>query len=124
MKKRYGCDVTNILKQVCNVEVVIDDINTNVREQPGRKLRNCTQRKHIYIYKKNQNSESIIMWKNQYQLKKRELETIKRISERIMKEKEEIKTQFDQIKKQHQKDKQKEQQKENEIQKSLKKRKY
>ena len=48
----------------------------------------------------------------------------KRINERIMKEKEEIKTRFDQIKKQHQKDKQKEQQKENEIQKSLKKRKY
>ena len=64
------------------------------------------------------------MWKNQYQLKKRELETIKRISGRIMKEKEEIKTQFDQIKKQHQKDKQKEQRKENEIQKSVKKRKY
>ena len=82
MKKRYGCDVTNMLKQVCNVEVVIDDINTNVREQPGRKLRNCTQRKHIYIYKKNQNSESIIMWKNQYQLKKRELETIKKKNQR------------------------------------------
>ena len=52
---------------------------------------------------------------NQYELKQREVETIKRINERIMKENEEIKRQFDQLKEQHQKDKQKEQQKENEI---------
>ena len=68
-----------------------------------------------YICKKDQNSESIIKWKNQYELKQKEVETIKRINERIMKEKEEIKRQFDQLKEQHEKDKQKEQQKENEI---------
>ena len=54
------------------------------------------------------------MWKNQYELKEREVETIKRINERILK-KEEIKILFGQLKEQHQKDKQKEQQKENEI---------
>ena len=68
-----------------------------------------------YICKKDQNSESVIKWKNQYKLKQGEVETIKKINERIIKEKEEIKRQFDQLKKQHQKDKQKEQQKENEI---------
>ena len=68
-----------------------------------------------YICKKDQNSESIIKWKNQYELKQKEVETIKRINERTMKEKEEIKRQFDQLKEQHEKDKQKEQQKENEI---------
>ena len=68
-----------------------------------------------YICKKDQNSESIIKWKNQYELKQKEVETIKRINEKTMKEKEEIKRQFDQLKEQHQKDKQKEQQKENEI---------
>ena len=68
-----------------------------------------------YICKKDQNSESIIKWKNQYELKQREAETVKRINERIMKEREEIKRQYDQLKEQYQKDKQKEQQKENEI---------
>ena len=47
--------------------------------------------------KKDQNSEAIIKWKNQYELKK-EVETIKRINKIIMKEKEEIKRQFDQLK--------------------------
>ena len=68
-----------------------------------------------YICKKDQNSELTIKLKNQYELKQKEVETIKRISEKAMKEKEEIKRQFDQLKEQHQKDKQKEQQKENEI---------
>ena len=68
-----------------------------------------------YICIKDQNSEPIIKWKNQYELKQKEVETIKRINERTMKEKEEIKRQFDQLKEQHEKDKQKEQQKENEI---------
>ena len=66
-----------------------------------------------YICKKDQNSELTIKWKNQYELKQKEVETIKRINERIMKEKEEIKRQFDQLKEKHQKDKQKEQKKEN-----------
>ena len=43
------------------------------------------------------------------------VETIKRINEKTMKEKEEIKGQFDQLKEQHQKDKLKQQEKENEI---------
>ena len=68
-----------------------------------------------YICKKDQNSESLIKWKNQYKLKQKEVETIKRINERTIKEKEEIKRQFDPLKEQHQKDKQKEQQKENEM---------
>ena len=46
-------------------------------------------------------------------MKMKKVETTKRINEQIMKEKEEIKGQFDQIKEQHQMDKQKEQQKEN-----------
>ena len=46
VKKRYAWFVTNILKQVCNVEVVIDGIITSVKEQLRRKSRNCTQRKH------------------------------------------------------------------------------
>ena len=65
-----------------------------------------------YICKKDQNST--IKWKNQYELKQKEVETIKRINEKTMK-KEEIKGQFDQLKEQHQKDKLKQQQKENEI---------
>ena len=68
-----------------------------------------------YICKKDKNAEPIIKGKNQYELKQRKVETIKGINERIMKEKEEIKMQFDQLKEHHQKDKQKEQQKENEI---------
>ena len=44
-----------------------------------------------HICKKDQNSESIITWKNQSELKQREVEAIKRINETIMKEKEEIK---------------------------------
>ena len=46
-----------------------------------------------HICKKDQNSESITTWKNQSELKQREVETIKRINETIMKEKEEIKRQ-------------------------------
>ena len=68
-----------------------------------------------YICKKDQNSELTIKWKNQYELKQKDVETIKRINEKTMKEKEEIKGQFDQLKEQHQKDKLKQQQKENEI---------
>ena len=68
-----------------------------------------------YICKKDQNSELTIKWKNQYELKQKEVDTIKRINEKTMKEKEEIKGQFDQLKEQHQKDKLKQQQKENEI---------
>ena len=36
-----------MLKQVCNMEVVIkDSIITSVKEKLGKKSRNCTQRKH------------------------------------------------------------------------------
>ena len=59
--------------------------------------------------------KSIIKWKNQYELKQREVETMKRNKEIIMKITEEIIRQFDQSKEQHQKNKQKEQQKDNEI---------
>ena len=38
--------------------------------------------------KKEQNSESIIKWKNPYELKQKEEEAIKRINERIMNDKE------------------------------------
>ena len=100
-----------MMKQVCNMEVVIDRIITSVKEQLRRKL--YPEETH-YICKKDQNSESIIKWKNQYELKQKDVETIKRINERIMKM-EEIKRQFDQLKEQRQKDKHKEQQKENEI---------
>ena len=41
-----------------------------------------------YMCKKEQNSESIIKWKNPYELKQKEEETIKRINERIMNDKE------------------------------------
>ena len=70
LKKRYAWDVTNMLKQVCNVGVAIDGINTNVKEQLRRKSRNCTQRKHTTYVKRIKTQESIIMWKNQYELKK------------------------------------------------------
>ena len=40
-----------MLKQVCNVEVVIDGILTSVEEQLKRKSRNCTQRKHTTYVK-------------------------------------------------------------------------
>ena len=95
-----------MLKLVCNVEVAIDGIITSVKRY--------SEETH-YICEKHQNSESIIKWKNQYESKQREVETIKRINERIMKEKEEIKRQFDQLKELHQKHKQKKQQKEKEI---------
>ena len=72
-----------MLKQVCNVEVVIDGITTSAKGQLRKKSRKCTQSKRIKIFK----------WKNQYELKQREIETIKRMKERIMKEKEEIKRQ-------------------------------
>ena len=85
-----------------------------------KEIKKLYPQKTHYICKKDQNSESIIKWKNQYELKQREVQTIKRINEKIMKEKEEIKKQFDQLKEQHQKDKQKEQQKENEITKKKK----
>ena len=41
-----------------------------------------------YMCKKEQNSESIIKWKNPYELKQKEEEAIKRINERIMNDKE------------------------------------
>ena len=85
-----------------------------MKEQLRKKSRNCIQRKHTTC-KKDQNSELTIKWKNQYELKQKEVETLKRINEKTMKEKEEIKGQFDQLKEQHQKDKLKQQQKENEI---------
>ena len=66
-----------MLKQVCNVEVVIHGIIT-------------------------------IKWKNQYELKQKDVEAVKRINERIMKDREEIKIQFDQLKEQNPKHKQKE----------------
>ena len=94
------------------MEGVIDVIITRVKEQLTRKSKNCPEETY-YISKKDQNSELIINWKNQYELEQ-EAETIK-INKRIMKEKEEIKRQFDQLKEQHQKDKQKEQQEESEI---------
>ena len=56
-------------------------------------------------------------------MQQKDVETIKRINERIMKENEEIKRQFDQLNEQHQKDKQKEHQKENEIRKISQKKK-
>ena len=80
-----------------------------------KEIKKLYPQKTHYICKKDQNPESIIKWKNQYELKQREVETIKRINEKIMKKKEEIKRQFDQLKEQHQKNKQKEQQKEHEI---------
>ena len=52
MKKRYEWDVTNILKQVCNVEFIIDSITTNVKEQLKRKSRNFTKRKHTTYVKR------------------------------------------------------------------------
>ena len=45
-------NVTNMLKQVCNVEVVTDGITTNATEQLRRKSRNCTQRNHNTYVKK------------------------------------------------------------------------
>ena len=51
-EKRYAWAVTNMLKQVCNVEVVIDGITTSVKEQLRRKSRNCTQRKHTTYLKR------------------------------------------------------------------------
>ena len=97
------------------MEVVIDGITTNVKEQMRRKPRNCNQRKHATYLKGQKLRESIIKWKNQYELKQWEVETIKRINERITKEKEKIKRQFDRFKEQLQNDKQKEQQNGNEI---------
>ena len=52
MKKRYAWYVTNKLKQVCNVEFVIDSITKNVKEQLRRKSRNCTQKKHTTYVKR------------------------------------------------------------------------
>ena len=104
-----------MLKQVSNVEVAIDGIITSVKEQLRRKSRNCIQRKHTTYVKRMKTQELTIKWKNQYELKQKEVETIERINEKTMKEKEEIKGQFDQLKEQHQKDKLKQQQKENEI---------
>ena len=46
VKKRYAWDVTNMLKQVCNAEVVIDGTITSVKEQQRRKSKNCTHSKH------------------------------------------------------------------------------
>ena len=44
-----------------------------------------------YICKKNQTSESTIKCKNQYELKQKEVETIRRINEKTMKKKEQQK---------------------------------
>ena len=68
------------------MEVVIDGITTNVKE-----IKKLYPEETHYICKKGQNSESIIKWKNQYELKMREVKTIERINERIMKGEEEIK---------------------------------
>ena len=45
-------NVTSMLKQVCNVEVVTDGITTNAMKQLRRKSRNCTQRNHNTCVKK------------------------------------------------------------------------
>ena len=55
VKKRDAWDVTNLLKQVCNVEVVIDGIITSVKEQLRRKSKNCTYRKHTTYAKRTKN---------------------------------------------------------------------
>ena len=52
VKKRYAWDVTNMLKQVCNAEVVIDVTITSVKEQQRRKSKNCTHRKHTTYAKR------------------------------------------------------------------------
>ena len=78
-----------MLKQVSNTGFLIDGITTNVKEKLRRKSRRYTQRKNTTYVKLN--------------------------NERVMKEKQEIKSQFDELKEQHQKDKQKEQKKQNEM---------
>ena len=45
-------DVTNMLKQLWNVEAVTDGITTNAKEQQRRKSRNCTQKEPHYICKR------------------------------------------------------------------------
>ena len=40
-----------MLKQVCNVEVVMDGITTNVKEQLIRKSKSCSQRKKFTYVK-------------------------------------------------------------------------
>ena len=111
MKDRYTEAVINMLKQVCNVEVVIGGIITKCEGQIEKEVKKLYPEETHYICKKDKNAEPIIKGKSQYELKQRKVETIKGINERIMKEKEEIKMQFDQLKEHHQKDKQKEQQK-------------
>ena len=37
---------------MCNVEVVIDGITINVKEQLKKKSRNCTRRKHLTYVKR------------------------------------------------------------------------
>ena len=54
VKKRYAWDVTNMLKQVCNAEVVIDGIITSVKEQLRRKSKNCVHRKHTTYAKRTE----------------------------------------------------------------------
>ena len=100
-----------MLKQVCNVEVVISGIITKCEGQIEKEVKKLYPEETHYICKKDKNAEPIIKGKSQYELKQRKVETVKGINERIMKEKEEIKMQFDQLKEHHQKDKQKEQQK-------------
>ena len=87
MKRRDAWAVTNMLKQVCNVEAVIDG---NKYVETGVQCGSCyrwyhykcegTNEKEIkklypeethYICKNDQNSESIIKWKNQYRLKQK-----------------------------------------------------
>ena len=57
-----------MLKHVCNVEVVIDYKCEATTEKEIKKL--YPEETH-YICKNNQNSESIIKWKNQYKLKQK-----------------------------------------------------
>ena len=76
-------------------------VSTECKGTTEKEIKQLYPQETHYICKKDQNSESTIKWKNQYELKQREVETIKRINEKKMKEKEEIKTQFDQLKEQH-----------------------
>ena len=52
-EKEMCMAVTNMLKQVCNVEVLIDRIITSVKEQLRRKSRNYTRRKHTICVKRS-----------------------------------------------------------------------
>ena len=65
-----GCN--KYVKQVCSVEVVIDGITANVKEQLRKKSGNGTRGNTLHILhicKKDQNSVSIIKRTNQYELR-------------------------------------------------------